>query len=447
MRFTFVHAADLHLDTPFQGIGQVSPEVAELLRDASLDAFDALVDHTLQAGASFLLLAGDIYDGAERGLRAQLRFVKGLEKLAERGVPVFICHGNHDPLGGASPNAAPLSADPLGGGLAQKGSGWSAVRSWPENVTIFGADQVRRIAVEQAGSAIAQVYGISYGRRDVTENLALRFSREEGEGLHVAMLHANVGANAEHAAYSPCSLDDLRDRGMDYWALGHVHSRRVLHEGEPWVVYPGNTQGRSFKPSEQGGKGAYLVEADGNRVRGLSFLQTERLRFRREGLDVSRFDDLADLRRGLTEFAAAAGADCGAAGLILDVRLEGTGPVHADLACSGGVAEVLRDLRQEFEGERPLVWWERVQDRTSPPVDLDAVRARGDLASEICALVDHKLERPELAEGFLDDLIYPDKPYALKRHLEELTSDQESELLERARLRAIELLDQADACE
>ncbi len=434
MRFTFVHAADLHLDTPFQGIGQVSPEVAELLRDASLDAFDALVDQTLDAGAAFLLLAGDIYDGAERGLRAQLRFVKGLERLAEQGVPVFICHGNHDPLGGAR-----------SGGAA--GGGWSAVRSWPENVTIFAADQVRRIPVEQAGSAIAQVYGISYGRRDVTENLALRFSREEGEGLHVAMLHANVGSNAEHAPYSPCSLDDLRDRGMDYWALGHVHSRRVLHEDEPWAVYPGNTQGRSFKPSEQGQKGAYLVEADGNRVRGLRFLQTERLRFRWEGLDVSGFDDLADLRRGLAEFAAAARADCGAAGLILDVRLEGTGPVHADLACSGGAEEVLRDLRQEFAGERPLVWWERLEDRTSPPVDLEAVRARGDLASEICALVDQKLEGPEPAEGLLGELIYPDKPHGLKRHLQELTPNEERELLERARLRAIELLDQADACE
>lgn len=106
--FRFVHAADLHLDTPFEGIGRVAPQIAEALRDASLNAWDALVRLTIDRDAAFLLLAGDIYDGAERGVRAQLRFVRGLERLAEHRIQTFIVHGNHDPL-----------------------DGWSAIRKWP----------------------------------------------------------------------------------------------------------------------------------------------------------------------------------------------------------------------------------------------------------------------------------------------------------------------------
>ena len=102
MRFCFVHAADLHLDTPFRGIGQVNARLGERLRDASLDAFDDLVQLTIDRRAEFLLLAGDVYDGADRGVRAQLRFLRGMKKLAFEGIPVFVVHGNHDPLDGWS---------------------------------------------------------------------------------------------------------------------------------------------------------------------------------------------------------------------------------------------------------------------------------------------------------------------------------------------------------
>src|SRR3989304_3453460 len=118
-RFSFVHAADLHLDAPFEGVGRVPPAVAELLRDASLDAWDALVRLTVERGAALLLLAGDIYDGEERGVRAQVRFRGGLETLAAHGVQVCIVHGNHDPL-----------------------EGWSAIDVWPPWVFVFGSADV-----------------------------------------------------------------------------------------------------------------------------------------------------------------------------------------------------------------------------------------------------------------------------------------------------------------
>src|SRR5437899_9714994 len=145
--FRFVHAADLHLDTPFASIGRVAPEIADRLRDASVEAYDALVGMAIEREAAFVVIAGDAYDSADRGVRAQLRFLRGVERLGERGIRVFVAHGNHDPL-----------------------DGWSAVRRAPDNLAVFGGDAVEPHTVMRAGLALAQVYGVSYCRRDVTED-------------------------------------------------------------------------------------------------------------------------------------------------------------------------------------------------------------------------------------------------------------------------------------
>src|SRR5947207_1400019 len=168
LKFRFVHAADLHLDTPFAAIGRVAPEIAGRLRDASLEAFDALVGMAIEREAAFVVFAGDIYDAADRGVRAQLRFLRGVERLADRGIPVFVAHGNHDPL-----------------------DGWSAIRRAPANLTVFGGDAVESHSVVRDGELLAQVYGISYPHRDVSENLALRFRRQDAahgaNPLHVGV--------------------------------------------------------------------------------------------------------------------------------------------------------------------------------------------------------------------------------------------------------------------
>ncbi len=256
MHFCFVHAADLHLDTPFQGVGATAPELAERLRDASLTTLEKLVDLTIRRDAAFLLLAGDIYDGAERGIRAQFRFRDAMKRLADKQIPVFLVHGNHDPL-----------------------DGWSAIRNWPENVTLFSSSAVETKAVMREGKRIANIYGISYGTRDISENLAVRFHREQGEGLHIGLLHCKAGGADEHARYSPCTADDLARAGMDYWALGHIHIRRIFQAGSALAAYPGSTQGRSFKPSEQGPKGALVVTASETGIIDTRFEAIDQVRF------------------------------------------------------------------------------------------------------------------------------------------------------------------------
>ena len=373
----FVHAADLHLDTPFEGVRQDAPDMAELLRDASLAAFDRLVDLAIERAAAFLAIAGDVYDGAERGLRAQLRFRDGLARLADAGIPTFVVHGNHDPVE----------------------DGWQAIRSWPPQVTVFPSDEVVTRRVEVAGQPFATVHGISYPQRAVYENLARRFTRTADPGLHVGLLHATVGDQPEHDPYAPCSLDDLRAAGMDYWALGHIHRRQVVHRHDPWVVYAGNTQGRSPKPTERGAKGAYVVPVDatsaGLGIREPEFVAVDLVRFAELEADVGGLDELDEVADALTAAGEQARADADGRALVLRGRLTGRGPVHRELAQAGRLDELVRALRDQAAGRHPPVWWDRVRDATRPPVDRAALRTRGDVTGEIVRLVDRLRADPD----------------------------------------------------
>jgi DNA repair exonuclease SbcCD nuclease subunit len=357
--FRFLHAADLHLDTPFEGLSACRPELGEALRDASLQAFDRLVAAAIERDVAFVVFAGDVYDGPERGIRAQLRFRRGLERLAARGIAAFVAHGNHDPVD----------------------AGWTAVRSWPPGVHVFGAGRVETVAVERDGCRLAAVHGIGYARRAETENLAARFRRDGGPGLQVGVLHCNAGGRPGHDPYAPCALDDLRAAGLDYWALGHVHAREALLEGPAWAVYPGNLQGRSPKPAERGEKGAVLVEADPGGVRAVRFLPLAPVTFEAIEVDATGAADLAEVEDRIVAAALRAGGGPGRTGTILAVTLRGRTPLHRDLAVEApGLRAALDD---RLRGERPWRYVERLEVRTALPLDRERRLAADDLAGTV----------------------------------------------------------------
>ena len=100
MTIRFIHAADLHLGSPFKGFAGLSPEVLAAVRESTFDAFRTLVRHAVETRPDFLLIAGDVYDGEDRSLKAQEVFRKGMQELSSAGIPVFVSHGNHDHLAG-----------------------------------------------------------------------------------------------------------------------------------------------------------------------------------------------------------------------------------------------------------------------------------------------------------------------------------------------------------
>ena len=235
--FCFVHAADLHLDTPFKGIGSTAPQVGTRLREASLAAFDSLVDLCLQRHAGFLVVAGDVYDGPERGLRAQLRFRDGLARLSEAGICEL--RRARQPRSGRDGLVSPRRH-------MARACHRLRFRSGPEPFRSSSTGCPSRLCRASASPSAASA-----------ENLALRFAPGAGPGIQVGVLHCNVqGAASGYDDYSPCTLEDLRSIGLDYWALGHVHTRMILSGGkdssEPWVVYPGQPPGPESQAERAG---------------------------------------------------------------------------------------------------------------------------------------------------------------------------------------------------
>ncbi|MFC4427131.1 metallophosphoesterase family protein [Deinococcus navajonensis] len=368
-RFTFAHVADLHLDTPFSGLAALNDALAQQLQDASLLAWDRVVDGCLAEQVTFVVIAGDVYDSDTASVRAQLRFKRGLERLSDAGIPSFIVHGNHDPNGGR----------------------WSAVDRWPDGVTVFGTQEVTHVPVVVGGQTVATVSGLSFPERHVQDNLARRFIRQDLPGYHVAVLHCNVDSDASHGVYAPCTLQDLRDSRYDYWALGHIHARRILHEHAPLVVYPGNTQARH--PNETGPKGFALVDVEDGQA-GVRWVEADSWRFERLDFSCAELASLAALEEQLLLSAGALGLD---RPVVMRARLTGMTPLHTDLLRPGTVGSLLQALRDQSP---PDVWWDDLEIATRPLFNRDARVQGEDFTADVLRMID-----ASDAQGMVEELL------------------------------------------
>lgn len=359
--FRFLHAADLHLDSPFQGLSAIAPVLRESLQNATFQAFERLVDLCLTRKVDALLIAGDLHNAVDRSLRALTRMRDQFHRLQANGIAVFLCHGNHDPL-----------------------CGWEARFTWPDNVHVFGTAEVAARPLLKNGAEAARVLGISYGRERVEENLALQFTREKDAPWSIALLHTNVGHDRNHANYAPCKLSDLLQSGMDYWALGHIHTHRVLHSGNPVVLYPGNPQGRH--PREPGPRGCYIVDVDARGTAQYEFIPVDVVRWHHVDLSIDGLSDLGALFTKLETHVERLRSHSDERGSIVRWTLHGRGPVHRELSKPGRLDDVLATTRERSGDGLNFVWSESIQDRTGRPVDLDELRRRENLLGDFLRL-------------------------------------------------------------
>lgn len=392
--YRFVHAADLHLDTPFQGLSRRSPDIAQQLRDASLQALDALADAAIERSCHFVLLSGDVYDGLERGARAQVRLRQFAERLDQAGIRLFLLHGNHDPVD----------------------EGYPAVEQWPAHTTILGAERPEVHAFDTDAGRVT-ITGQSYPSRSVPWSLADGYPAPAGEGLHVAMLHTELDAHGLEHPYSPCTLADLVGTSFHYWALGHVHDQRVLHERSPTVAFPGNLQGRHF--AEPGPRGALYVSGAPHEltIRPLSLAPVT---FHRVPVDVGAVGPLDEVVARLVESIPSEGGTL----KLLRAELSGRTPHHAALATVSR-DEWLRILQDRSPRE---VCWVDVRLDVASAVPLDTLAEAPSLAG---ALVRHARAGVDVRD------ILTTAPQ-LRRLAEALEPEALDHLLDRALARAIE---------
>ncbi|WP_102349134.1 metallophosphoesterase family protein [Bacillus sp. Marseille-P3661] len=347
MNFSFIHAADIHLDSPLTGLEQYEGAPVDRIRSATRDAFKNLVDLAIEKRVSFIIIAGDLYDGDWKDYNTGLFFVSQMVRLQKEGIKVFLIRGNHD--------AASLITKEL---------------KLPDNVVEFSTKQAESYLIDELGVAI---HGQGFATRSVEENLVKNYpTRKEGY-LNIGILHTSATGREGHETYAPCSVDDMKEKGYDYWALGHIHLREVLHEKDPVVIFPGNIQGRHIK--ETGDKGCTLVIVEDGVISELAHLSLDVLRWELCEIDASgieSFDDLLEETRNVLDQTLQL-----AEGRFLAVRFKiyGATKLHQELIVAKD--HFVNNLRTiAIEVGAGDIWVEKVKIETSRFINIDELKAQ-----------------------------------------------------------------------
>jgi exonuclease SbcD len=333
---TFLHAADLHLDSPFVGLERYGDAPADELRGATRRALENLVELAVMEKAAFVLLAGDLYDGGWKDYGTGLFFARQMARLKEAGIRVLLASGNHDASSQITRSLRP-----------------------PENVLRFPTDRPATFILDDLGVA---VHGQGFASRSVEEDLAAGYPPSRAGLLNIGLLHTSLDGRPGHAPYAPCSVDELRSRGYAYWALGHVHAREVVCS-DPWIVFPGNPQGRHAR--EPGAKGCTLVTVEDEEVVEVRERHLDVLRWCTCRIDLaaaSSVDEALEYAGRALEKVAA-----GAEGRLLAVRLELHGATTAHAALRAHPEKWEQELRSlALDRCAGRAWIEKVLLATRP---------------------------------------------------------------------------------
>lgn len=352
---TFIHAADLHMGAPFKGLRNSSPEWAEKMTKAVPAAFRRMIDTALEDAVDFVVLPGDLFDNSHPSFRDFRIFLRGMEELQSAGIPVYYCTGNHDPLISWQGDYAKL----------------------PENMHRFGVEDPSFFVYERDGEALALIGGRGYLNAsfppddDVSRGID-RANAQRACGrtapFVVGVMHSGLDVDPTRAPVDPKRLEG---RGVDYWALGHVHHLQAIPDAShPFIAYSGTPQGRAIH--EVGAHGILevtLTEGAPNKAR---FIETASIEWQRVSVDVSEVSTIAELRELIISKQFALNASSYAKEMIFRIYLTGRTSLHKTLT-----PEVLEDLRVSLNEGFPFFYLDSLSNETQAPLDEENLRGEG----------------------------------------------------------------------
>ena len=389
----FLHAADIHLDSPLRKLEAYEGAPVEEMRHATRRAFENMLELAVDERVDFVLIAGDLYDGDWKDYNTGLYLVSRLGKLREAKIPVFIVAGNHDAL-----------------------SKITKTLKLPEGVTMFPSNRAVTIALDDVGVAI---HGRSFSTAVMKKNLARKYPEAIPGYFNIGLLHTSLNGREGHETYAPCSVDDLLNKGYDYWALGHAHQREIVHAQEPVIAFSGNTQGRHIR--ESGSRGCFLVSVD----------DTDKVSVNFRSLDVVRWEKITvDARGAENAFSVVDKFKAelqklieknGSIPLIVRVEIEGSTPAHAELASDiERWANEVRSATIDASGGNACI--EKVRVLTSYPTDASHLYFKEGPMGELNQYLDELVSDPDelIALGHLLDSLVKKMPPELRKNAESL---------------------------
>ncbi len=318
----FLHVADADLDRPVLDIGPLSPASKQMAHEATLTAFDRMIDGAIARNADFVLFAGNTFCEADQSLPARLRLLRGLDKLHEHEIAVFVLPGEIDPV-----------------------SAWRKIPNLPSNVTVLAAEEADAedsqapVAVLREGRVIATITAgtlAQLSRGTDSKTNADRVASTNGQArqtpFRVGLLTHWPSESTDEIAvaekFSACDCDYLavpvgdgeaRRRGWTFDAGQTINTNAGI------AHHPGRLQARF--PNETGAHGATLIEVDkAGEIRGtfLPFAAVRRLEFL---LPIKPGTDVEDLAKVMHSRLAEETAQPGEQAWLVTWILEGSGPV------------------------------------------------------------------------------------------------------------------------
>ena len=372
----FIHAADIHLDSPLTGLSAYADAPVEMLRTATREAFSKLVLEAIELQVDFMVIAGDLYDGAWKDHNTGIYFCKQMGKLRQAGIPVYLLFGNHDAE-----------------------SEMTKKLQLPDNVFTFDHRKPTSFRLEHLNVVL---HGRSFKDKETLENLATHYPAPITGAFNIGVLHTALEGNAAHANYAPCSLQELHAKGFHYWALGHVHEHQIW-QGASTVVFPGNLQGRHIR--ETGPRGAVLVTTDESGIRQIDRLFVDVVRWAGLQVDVSACKTLPEvvslIGKELEQLITNSSSLIPTA---VRVNVTGKTVAHGELF---GLESQLRleilALASAMGAER--LWVEKVKLSTAAVDDGEFIRARADALSDLQELLEAAETDPEFLVSLQADLL------------------------------------------
>jgi DNA repair exonuclease SbcCD nuclease subunit len=344
----FIHTADVHLDSPLLGLERYDGAPIDKMRGATRRALENLVELAVNERVDFVLTAGDLYDGDWKDYNTGLFFVSQMTKLRDSGIKVIIVTGNHDAASQITKNLR-----------------------IPDNCRMLSMQKPQSIILEDVGVAI---HGQGFLTRAVTDNLAVNYPKAIPELFNIGLLHTCLDGREGHEPYAPCTLDELLSRGYGYWALGHVHKREVIRQ-EPWIVFPGNSQGRNVR--ETGAKGCMLVSVSDRSVTNVEFTTLDVFRWSLIDVDVAGSTKIDDILNKLDKVLKREVKNNDGMPLALRISLSGSSRLH------GQILAKVEHLKNEIRGcaidaGNGNIWVEKVSIDTSGMSDPETLMMRDD---------------------------------------------------------------------
>jgi DNA repair protein SbcD/Mre11 len=364
LAFRFIHAADVHLDSPLRSLALRDPDLAELIGTATRRAFVRIIDLCLDEQVDALLLAGDLYDGDQTSMKTARFLSEQIRRLHEAGIHVFVIRGNHDAL-----------------------SRITKELTFPDSVKVFGGRAEAIVVDRSNGDFPVAIHGLSFAQPHAPESPIGKYKLPIEGAVNIGLLHTSLAGAPGHDLYAPCSLADLQAAGFRYWALGHVHKRSVV-EGKCAIVMPGMPQGRDV--NEAGAKSATLVTVADDRSIRIEERVTSIAQFERVSIDATRIDDWRDLVGALGRVIERARDGLASEHLVARVHLTGTTPLAWRIRRDRDLLKTEVDDRASMIG---ACWVERLEVDCKAPGA--AAASRDHPITELRRLIDEEVIRSD----------------------------------------------------